>query len=176
MIQRFFHNLRKSRKQSASEQLYDPKTSAEDFVKLVHASMPYSENFGSATAYFLNLDTRPKTPEYKDRLEQKANEVLGRARITPQFRQYIASQLLSQFQLGMGPSPKYWVEQVGIDLERGEYGIFNPQKVKGIEKTVLRGMLTHEDDLSMMFATGVAGINLDEWKREFTKLHKEKPV
>jgi len=177
MIKRFFHNLRgRSKEQSASEQSYNPKTSAEDFIQLVVASTPYSENFGSATAYFLNFDPQEKMPEYKDRLKQKADEVLGRARITPQFRQYIVSHLLSQFQLGMAPSVEYWPEQMGIDLEKGEYGIFNPQNAKEIERTVLRGMLTHEDELSMIFATGVAGINLDEWEREFRKLHKEKPV
>ena len=138
--------------------------------------MPYSETFGDTTMYFLNLDSEPKIPEYKNMLERKAEVVLGCARITPQFRQYIVSQLLIQFQLGMGPSAEYWTKEVCIDLDKGEYGIFNPQNAKKIEKTLLRKILTHEDDLAMMTATDVGGINLDEWEREFTRLHKEKPV
>lgn len=183
MKERLFDRLGKIIKRSREsnkepiENQYDPKTSAEDFARIVQASTPYHLEIGNVQAFFLNLDPDPRIPEYKDRLEERANEILQRPKITQQFRTYIVSQLLTEFQMGMALSPEYKMrEYAGIDLEKGEYGIFDPRQAKQFEKKVLRSMLTHEDELSMMFATGVAGINLDEWGKAFRHLHREKPA
>lgn len=163
--------------ESAVENQYDPKTSAQDFARFVEASVPYHLEFGNMKAFFLNLEPEPRKPEYKDKLRERGIEILNRARITPQFRDYIVSQLLTQFQLGMPLDTDYNLkEYAGVDLSKEEYGIFDPKKAKGFEKEVLGKMLTHEDELSMMFATGVAGIDLDEWKKSFRALRKEKPI
>jgi len=165
------------RGQEQAQSPYDPKTSAEDFARFVQASTPYHLEFGNARMFSLNLDPNPKIPEYQERLKERAEEILKRARITPQFRAYIISDLLMQYQLGMGPSQEYNMKELtDIDLEKGEYGIFDTKQAMRIEKSILGKMLTHEDELSMMFATGISGINLEEWSKTFRALNKQKPV
>lgn len=164
-------------RESAIENPYDPKSSAEDFARFVGLSIPYHLAFGDVKMFFLNLQPGRKTPEYQDKLEERGMEILNRARITPEFKRYIIRQLIVQFQLGISLDSEYSLKElVGVDLKNGQYGVFDAKHAKGFEKEVLRKMLTHEDELSMIFATGVAEINLEEWKKSFRRLHKEKPI
>ena len=159
-------------KESVVETAYDPKTSAEEFARFVQASVPYHLEFGTGKAFFLNLEPGRKTPEYQDKLGERGEEILNRARITPQLRRYIISQLLQQFQLGIPLDTDFNLKEfAGVDLESGDYGIFDPKKAKGFEEEVLRKMMTHEDELSMMSAMA-AGIDFKEWKKSFRDLHK----
>lgn len=157
--------------------LHDPKASAEDFARFAEVSITYHPGFREQNIFFLNLEPGRKTPEYQDRLEERGNEILSRARITPQFRHYIISQLLIQFKLGLSPGLEYNLkEYAGVDLDKGEYGIFDPKKAKGLEEEFLKKIIADKDELSAMAAIDIAGINLDEWEKSFRDLHREKPI
>jgi len=174
LVQGVFKGL--NREKSNSELNYDPKTSAEEYISLVEAANPNSITIGNTTVFSMNLKPEDRIPEYKDALEQKADEILEKANITPEFRTYIASRILQRYQMKFGPSNEYYAEEVGINSENGNWGIFDPKQSKDIEKNVLGKMLNHEDELSMMHATGAAGINIEGWEKSFKQLYKENPI
>ena len=167
MVEKFFGH-KKPKKESVQ---FDPKSSAEEFAQAVMATIPYHETFGNATAFFLNLDPTPKQPEYQDKLRERIQAILQKSKITPQFSAYITAQLLMQHQIGIFPSPEYSMEELaGVDLQHGEYGIFDPPKAKTIEGALLKKI--NEGGLEMMTATAIAKIDLSEWRKAFKKLHK----
>lgn len=172
-MKEFFKFLKPSKK-GLNEKSSQPTAEmlAQEFSQALQLSIPYHLEFGDVRVFSVNFSPEPRQPEFQDKLKEKIEDIVKKAKVTSQFATYVSTQLIMQHQMQICPSKDYSMrELVGIDLAKKDYGIFeSPKRAKEIEGALLRKM--DKGGLEMMAATDLAKINIGEWKKAFKKLRR----
>lgn len=127
-------------------------------------------------------------PEHEGniRIHEQLTHALADAPITNACRSYIINRALRAYSGGLPPLALTPIDTLGIDMEKGEYGIFDPALAKESERTAFRYIESTSCNIPIIAEVPIDKIldlvldspmhkRLEAWRVEFKEKYGEEP-